>query len=495
MIGISPPRLPFPSSPDAFFDSDAAFSHQCRCFVVCAGAPGSFRTSGSLVARLLSTSRGPEVGEEMDATSSAHSLLRGSPAHHAMSRDLFGRRRRVFVNPWAAPPPLGLSAVLAWKWRNRGDPRALSSGWLSWDVSPSEAALRAALPEPRLDADKLGAPPAQGVQGTWVGHSTVLAQLGGLTMLTDPIFSERCSPLPGLGPKRLVPPALGASSKALDGLDVVVVSHAHYDHLDRRSVEALHARFGDRISWLVPLGLARWFAKRGIKNVIELDWWEEAVAVKREGDGSGVRRRWEVAKADPRGSPGAKKAGVRFVLTPAQHWSNRTGLDRNESLWGGWAAMSPSGSFWYAGDTGYCPAFEEIGDRLGPFDLAAIPIGAYDPRDIMRYQHINPDEAVRIHKDVKAHVSLSVHHATFVLTDEAVDHPSADLRRAMFEQGLDDREFVAPRHGTTVRSIRGEEREEHEFFLLEAARRARGASAETAMEDKSGQPAIIPADR
>lgn len=412
-----------------------------------------------------------------------------------MSRDLLGRRRRVFANPWADPSPLGLSGVLAWKWRNRGDPRALSSGWLSWDVSPDEAALRAALPVPEVDAGKVDAPPAEGVQGTWVGHSTVLAQLGGLTMLTDPIFSERCSPIPGLGPKRLVPPAVTASSEVLRGLDVVVISHAHYDHLDRRSVEALHARFGGRISWLVPLGLGRWFARRGIKNVVELDWWEEAVATRRAGGGAGARGRWEVAKVGSPATAGAAKAGVRFVLTPAQHWSNRTGLDRNESLWGGWAAVSPTGSFWYAGDTGYCPVFEEVGDRLGPFDLAAIPIGAYDPRDLMRYQHINPDEAVRIHKDVKAHVSLGVHHATFVLTDEAIDQPSTDLRRAMFERGLDDREFVAPRHGTTVRAARAEEREEHAFFLLEAAQHASGEPAAAAAVQGQGRPDVAAADQ
>jgi N-acyl-phosphatidylethanolamine-hydrolysing phospholipase D len=150
------------------------------------------------------------------------------------------------------------------------------------------------------------------VQATWVGHSTFLVQLEGLTLLTDPVFSERCSPVQFLGPRRVRPPAFPLDHPDLPKIDAVLLSHNHYDHLDKGSVRQLSARFGDRLRWYVPLGMKGWFTARGVHNVAELDWWQEEV------------------------HPGG---GVRIAFTPAQHWSMRSPWSRKASLWGGWAVL------------------------------------------------------------------------------------------------------------------------------------------------------------
>lgn len=191
-----------------------------------------------------------------------------------------------------------------------------------------------------------------GLRVTWLGHATVMVEMDELVFLTDPIFSSRASPLQHMGPKRFRHPPCTISE--LPPIDAVLISHNHYDHLDYNSVVALNERFGNELRWFVPLGLLDWMQKCGCENVIELDWWEENCV------------------------PGHDK--VTFVFTPSQHWCKRTLMDDNKVLWGSWSVLGPWNRFFFAGDTGYCPAFEEIGKRFGPFDLAAIPIGAYEPR-------------------------------------------------------------------------------------------------------------------
>lgn len=253
-----------------------------------------------------------------------------------------------------------------------------------------------------LPADRSWAePPAGTPSATWVGHATVLVQADGATWLTDPIWSARASPLAFAGPRRLVAP--GVAFDALPPIDFVVVSHAHYDHLDLPTLERLAT---GRTQFLVPLGLGPLLEARGIRPVHELDWWESI----RMGD-------------------------VVVHCVPARHWSQRGLFDRNQTLWAGWAVLGPTRRFYYAGDTGYTRAFREIGERLGPFDLAALPIGAYQPAAMMQAVHLDPDEAVRAGDEVQARRLLGVHWGTFVLTDEPLDEPPARFRAAAAAAG------------------------------------------------------------
>lgn len=259
---------------------------------------------------------------------------------------------------------------------------------------------------------------------TWIGHATVLMQMGGLNILTDPQFSERASPLSWIGPKRWQPP--GVALDQLPRIDLVLVSHNHYDHLDLASVRALAGQAGGPPLFLVPLGIKEWF-DRNVPNaedhVLDFDWWDTQYIL---------------------------GATVHFV--PAQHWSQRTLWDRNKTLWGGWVLEQPEFTFYFAGDMGYSRDTLDIGERFGGFDLAAIPVGAYEPRWFMRNQHINPDEAVQVHKDVQARQSLGVHWGTFQgITDEPLDQPIADLKQALEKHGLSDRDFFLLRHGETRR--------------------------------------------
>ena len=291
--------------------------------------------------------------------------------------------------------------------------------------NPTREQIEKIFPLLPVEQQAIQNPPVDGVQATWLGHSTFLVQMEGLNFLTDPIFEETCSPLPSVIPARVVKPALTATSTDLPTIDAVVISHNHYDHLCEKSVLQLYKRFGDNLTWFVPLGLKAWFKNRKIKSVVEMDWMEEHTFK-------------------------SEKATISLVFTPAQHWSMRSIFNRNDSLWGGWAIVSPKSKFWFAGDTGYSTVFKSIGDKLGPFDLSAIPIGAYSPRWFMKPQHINPEEAVVVHKEVSSRYSVAMHFATFLLTDEALDEPVRRLKAAIKQLGMREDEFVAIKHGGTI---------------------------------------------
>jgi N-acyl-phosphatidylethanolamine-hydrolysing phospholipase D len=255
---------------------------------------------------------------------------------------------------------------------------------------------------------------------TWIGHATVLLQVGGYNILTDPHFSQRASPVQWAGPERVAP--LGLAFEDLPPIDIVVISHDHYDALDEQTIKRLHRRpGGEKTRFYVPLGLKKWFASRGVDQVIEMDWWD------RSQDGN-----------------------LEIIAVPVQHWSKRSLFSRNKTLWAGWVIASNDFRFFFAGDTGYNSLFKEIGEKLGPFDLAAIPIGAYEPRWFMARHHVDPEEAVQIHKDIRSRKSLAIHWGTFILTDEPLDEPPKRLAAALEENKIPGDDFLVLQHGQTI---------------------------------------------
>ncbi len=255
---------------------------------------------------------------------------------------------------------------------------------------------------------------------TWIGHATVLLQIAGINILTDPHFSERASMVQWAGPKRAVRPGLSIDS--LPPIDWVLVSHNHYDHLDKNSVVQLSQLSQERNTvFMVPLGLKQWFTDLGIDDVLELDWWEQH-----------------------------SKDEVVIYSVPVQHWSKRSPFKQNESLWAGWVMHTEAFRFFFAGDTGYSPIFSEIGKRLGPFDLCAVPIGSYEPRWMMKNQHVSPEEALKIHKDAQCKKSVGIHWGTFILTDERLDEPPKQIRKLGPKMGVSNSEFLVLKHGETI---------------------------------------------
>lgn len=236
---------------------------------------------------------------------------------------------------------------------------------------------------------------------TWIGHSTFLVRMDGVTFVTDPMFSERASPFSFTGPRRLVPP--GVPLDALPAVTFALLSHDHYDHADLGSVKELAIR---GITFLVPMGLGEWVRGAG-GNAIELDWWQQV-----------------------------ELHGVRIQSVPAQHFSGRSLPDGSRRLWGGWVVSGPTRRFYHAGDSGYSPDFGAIGRRLGPIDLAAVPIGAYRPAAMMHFVHTTPEEALRIGLDVRAQRMVAMHFGTFDLADEPLDEPPRRFQAEAERLGL-----------------------------------------------------------
>ena len=269
---------------------------------------------------------------------------------------------------------------------------------------------------------------------TWLGHVTILLQIAGLNILIDPTLADFAGPYGRFGAPRRVPAALRA--RDLPPIDVVLISHNHYDHLCHATLLALHAA-GQRPRFFVPLGLKPWFDAHRIAQVTEMDWWDGL----------------DLAAPSERAEPG----GVRVHFTPSQHWSRRTPFDTNATLWGGYLLewRRPGHAPWrflFPGDTGYSADFKTIRSRLGAVNFLALPIGAYLPRDFMKPMHVNPADAVQLMLDLQAPLAMAVHWGTFMLTQEAFDHPPRDLAHALLEQGLPADRVWLMRHGET-RSI------------------------------------------
>ncbi|HIA96588.1 MAG TPA: MBL fold metallo-hydrolase [Gammaproteobacteria bacterium] len=249
----------------------------------------------------------------------------------------------------------------------------------------------------------------------WIGHSTYLLNNGDLTILTDPVFSKRASPFSWAGPKRLIAPAI--SLEELPDIDVITVSHNHYDHLDIASLKTLH-KLNPNASFLVSKGDMDLLVRSGIKNVTEFLWWED-LEVK----------------------------NTLFTFTPVQHWSARGFRDRNKSLWGGWFMQSSDSTIYHAGDTGYSDDFKETRSRLGSPDFAMIPIGGYDPLWFMRYHHVNPSESIQIALDLGVSKSFGMHWGTFRLTDEDILEPAQLIDQELKKLNLADDFFRTVKPG------------------------------------------------
>jgi L-ascorbate metabolism protein UlaG (beta-lactamase superfamily) len=267
---------------------------------------------------------------------------------------------------------------------------------------------------------------------TWLGHVTVLLQVGGLNVLTDPTLARFAGPYGRFGAPRMVPAPLAGG--ALPPIDVLLISHNHYDHLCDATIEALIAS-GQRPRFVVPMGLKAWFDARNIPNVTELDWWDH-VDVFADRNGTNLRH------------------PVRIHHTPAQHWSRRTPFDTNASLWGGYMVAHKPGAndawrFMFPGDTGYSADFKAIRQRLGAVDFLALPIGAYLPRDFMKSMHVNPADAVQLMLDLDAKQAMGVHWGTFKLTQEAFDQPPRDVVAALQARGMAPDRVWLMRHGET----------------------------------------------
>ena len=305
--------------------------------------------------------------------------------------------QEIFSNTNPSVVPKDLSDVFKWR--------------MTKDASPKREAITIA-------EDWRSLTPDSSHYAVWVGHATYLINTGDVTLLTDPIFSKRASPVGWAGPERLIPPAMTLSQ--LPPIDAVVVSHNHYDHLDLPSLIALQKANPDMV-FLMPQGDKALLESKGLNNVSEFRWWETQ-----------------------------KVNETTFTFTPVQHWSGRGITGRNTSLWGGWFLTGPDLSIYHAGDTGYSKDFLTTKARLGKPDVAFIPIGAYKPRWFMRNQHADPAEAVQIALDLETKKAFGMHWGTFILTDENISEPPVMLAEELVKRDLEPRFFTAPKPGEVL---------------------------------------------
>ena len=299
--------------------------------------------------------------------------------------------RPRFHNPWSDGEQSFIE-ILKWK-LGRLEPDPVVSGGPEMQRPPE------VIP---LGPESMASAPVAGWRVTWLGHASFLVQGAGLSLLIDPIFSEFCSPLPIGSLRRLVPPPCSLTD--LPPIDAILVTHGHYDHLDLDTLRA----FGRDTRIITSAGHSGWLGRKLRREVDELGWHDSA----------------------------SLGHGVTLTGTPAQHFSARTPFDRNQSHWGGWLIDDGRLKLWHAGDSAYCPAFTEIGERHGPIDFGMIPIGAYSPRVIMRDVHMNPEEAVQAFIDARCRRAMGMHYGTFRLTDEPLGEPPVRLAAELRKRGI-----------------------------------------------------------
>lgn len=301
---------------------------------------------------------------------------------------------RRYTNLDGTTPDKGLGALLKWQWERRRAPRPTEPPRPPPRATPDRELLASAAPS-----------------ATWIGHATFVLRLGGTTIATDPVWSERLHTI-----RRVSSP--GATLDELPRVDLVTVSHAHYDHLDLPTLE----RIGPGARYVVPRGVGRILRGRGLRDVVELGWFE----------------RYE---AD----------GLEVTLVPAQHWSMRTPFDRNAALWGGFVLRGGGTSVYHAGDTALSrQTFEAIRDGAPPIDWALLPIGAYEPRWFMGPQHMSPEDAVEAFGLLGARHLVAMHWGTFPLTDEPLHEPPERLRAAFEQAGHASARLHVPALGETL---------------------------------------------
>lgn len=268
--------------------------------------------------------------------------------------------------------------------------------WPGWIEDP----LGEVVPEPN----------EPNIQVTYINHATTLVNINGLNVLTDPIYSERASPVSWAGPKRVRKP--GIELEDLPHIDVIVISHNHYDHLDVFTLKQIAAQQKEQPLVLAGLGNGLLFKQIGLTNYQDLQW-DQTLSHK----------------------------GVNFTFVECRHRSGRGISDQMKTLWGSFVIKAPQGSVYFAGDTAYSPHLKKHGEQYGPFDLSILPIGAYEPRWFMHRVHMNPAEAVQAHLDLRSEQSLSIHFGVFQLTYEGIDTPEQELEIALESQNVEASEF------------------------------------------------------
>ncbi|CEP19723.1 hypothetical protein [Parasitella parasitica] len=372
---------------------------------------------------------------------------RSAPVHAQAQKNHHDGNK--FKNPWPSAAPISLLSI----------PKL----FMTMNLGAAEKTITPATMPQKVDIDwnlikKDDKEPSDDITATWMGHACVLLQLRGFNVLFDPIFSDRCSPVQFGGPKRYTEPPCQLSE--LPAIDAVVISHNQRQH-HQAAGQAVSRLQILRSSWQQRVfSLTNRLDSAGNERVIELDWWDNVGIVK-----------------------DSTKEQIRLTCTPAQHQSGRTPFDKDKTLWSSWCVEAldkegnaTKGRVFFGGDTGYrsvpastkpesqydyeyldtlphCPAFTEIGDKIGPFDLALIPIGAYSPRWFMSTVHCSPEDAVDLHRDVKSKRSIAIHWGTFVLTDEPVQDPPHRLEAAMKQRGLNAADFgVLPLGGSFTTS-------------------------------------------
>jgi len=274
---------------------------------------------------------------------------------------------------------------------------------------------------PRRIQESAGQPPAlngSAAMVTFIGHATFLIQTQAGNLLTDPMFSQCAGPLNLLGPRRVRQPAV--SFNDLPAISTVLLSHNHYDHCDLRTLRMIAERFDPIV--VTPLGNGRLVRSTGIRRVEELDWWQSATS-----------------------------CALPITLTPARHFSARTPFDRNRALWGGFMVVADHVRIFFAGDSAYAGLFHDVRQRLGPIDLALLPIGAYEPRWFMQSIHMNPSEAVQAHLDLRASESIGMHFGTFRMTTEGIDEPVRALAEARRARDVSPSQFRTLAFGESAR--------------------------------------------
>jgi N-acyl-phosphatidylethanolamine-hydrolysing phospholipase D len=324
------------------------------------------------------------------------------PAHH--------RPDGGFRNPWPSARLHGFGDFLKWTLiERRRKPRRPDPGADAFPRAVPAFVFPRTAPETRTV--------------TWVGHTTFLLQIGGINILVDPIWSDRASPVSFAGPRRRVPPAVDFD--ALPPIDLVVLSHDHYDHLDARTIRRLAKRYPAAV-FLAPLGVGRILTRLGVRDIVEKDWWEDT-----------------------------SFSSLKFTCVPAQHFSGRGMTNRNSTLWCGWVIEYGQYRILFAGDTALHPEFATIVTRCGPIDMTMLPIGAYEPRWFMGAVHMNPEDclaavaAIRSAQADKPVTVVASHWGTFKLTDEPLDEPPRRMRDLWSVSDNANLDLLILRHGET----------------------------------------------